>query len=60
VNKTSRPEDGSPHARLKVAALDDVLSRVVRVREALEDGEVGYAVQLAADLEIDLLAAVER
>ena len=32
----------------------DALARVVRAREALEDGDTGFAYSLLTDLEIDL------
>jgi len=38
-------------------AVRDILARVIRIREALEDGDTGYAAQLAYDLELDLAAA---
>ena len=33
----------------------DIFSRLVRVREALEDGDLPLAAQLLVDLEVDLL-----
>jgi hypothetical protein len=38
--------------------LRDALARLVVIREALEDGDVGYACAVAIDLEHDLAGAL--
>ncbi len=40
--------------------LREVLARVVTIREALEDGDTGYAASIAANLEHDLAGALEQ
>lgn len=43
-----------------LSVLQDVLARVVAIRESLEYGDRDEAAALAADLELDLVASVER
>ena len=38
--------------------LRDLTARIVRVREGLADGDVSFAEEVAADLELDLAALV--
>jgi hypothetical protein len=40
--------------------LQDSLARVVRIREALAEGELFYLEKLAEDLEVDLVCAIGR
>jgi hypothetical protein len=43
-----------------LAVVQDALARIVRVIEALEDGETGIAGAILRDLEDDLAAVIER
>ncbi len=69
INERTAPEDGSPTSLSKSLqhgcvdghpVLGDIFARVVRFREALEDGEGDLALQLADGLEVDLATALER
>ncbi len=40
--------------------LRDALARVVTIRDALSDGDYGFAAEVAADLEHDLVAFFAR
>ena len=59
MNETSRPEGGPPRPLLTVHVLRDTLARVVRIREALQDGDHLFAEDVAGDLAADLWRLVE-
>ena len=59
-SETGDRRHGDPGAGM--TALADALARLVRIRDALDDADVAYAVALAGDLETHLAAtlALER
>jgi hypothetical protein len=46
--------------QLDLRPLRDVLAAVVRMREAIGDGEIMYADAIAEGVEVDLLGWIER
>ena len=59
MNAASRPQSGPPCAPLTLQVARDVQSRATRIREAIEDGDLDFAKQVADDLTADMWRLVE-